>query len=158
MTTLLILLLQLGSATLGDSAAVGPKSLWELTLSGEGGRTVKHTACEAQLIDDERYIKRVDEMDPAGARCTAPVLTRNPMGWVREKTCTETQGTVVIRASRRGDPLSDVTYATELSPPGGKPSWSISTRMRRLGPCPGEPEEPKKGPTRCPARSPCSGN
>ena len=135
--SLVLLLLQLGSVTVGTPGE-GPKSLWELTMVSNGGAPLVHTACEPQLMDDAKYIKGVDDLDPKGARCSAPVLTQTPDGWVREKTCTEGGRTVVVHASRKGDPARDVTYATSLRAPGRAASWSISTRMRNLGACPKE--------------------
>jgi hypothetical protein len=133
------------------SAPEGPKSLWELTLVSNGSRPVVHRACEAPLMTDAKYMRSVDEMDPPGASCDAPVLRRTPQGWSRERVCRQDGATVVIRASRTGDPDNDATFSTVVEPQGGK-RWSISTRLRRVGPCPGDPPEPAKGPVRCPTR------
>ena len=122
---------------LAQAAAAAPeRSLWELTMVSNGGAPVVHQACEAPLMTDEAFIKGVDDMEPEGSRCDAPKLTRTADGWVRERTCREGADTGVIRASRKGDPATDATFATEMGLAGKPPSWSLSTRYRRLGPCP----------------------
>jgi hypothetical protein len=146
MLTLLLALLQ------AASAPEGPKSLWEMTLAGSDSRPVVHRACEAPPMSDAQYMASVDAMDPPGASCDAPVLKRTPQGWSRERVCRDQGRTVVIRASRTGDPDNDATFATVVEPQGGGRRWAVSTRLRRVGPCPGEPAEPAKGPVRCPTR------
>ena len=136
LTTILLLLLQ--SVRVGAQPPPGPESLWETTILGE--RPATHTGCApAAFPTDESYGRAVDEMDPAGARCSAPKITRTADSWIREKTCRDGDMTVTIRAIRRGDIAKDATFTTEILPAGAKtPSWSISTRLRRLGPCPKE--------------------
>ena len=135
LTTVLLILLQ--SAGAGGPPPAGPVALWETTILGE--RPLTHTGCAPQALTDEIYAEKVDEMDPAGAKCSAPKITRTATTWVREKTCREGGQSVVIRATRTGDPATDATFTTEFFAPGAKaPGWSISTRLRKLGPCPKE--------------------
>ena len=134
---LTIVLLLLGQAT----AAAPAPSLWEITMVSNGGEPVVHRACEAPLMTDESFLKGVDEMEPAGSRCEAPKLTRTADGWVRERTCREGADTGVIRASRKGDPATDATFTTEMGLAGRPPSWTLSTRYRRLGACPADRAE-----------------
>ncbi len=145
MLALLLALIQ------GVAAPEGPKSLWELTTAGGGAKPLVRRVCQAPPMTDARYMEAVDAMDPPGASCDAPVLKRTPQGWARERVCLHGGRTVVIRASRAGDPDNDAIFSTVVEPEGGA-RRTLSTRMRRLGPCPGDPAEPPKGPVRCPTR------
>ena len=149
---ILMLLLALQAAYAPPPEADGPDALWELTDARAGARPVVRRECRA-APDDEAYLKAAhDRLNPG--TCEPAAFHKDARGWTREQRCVGPDGRAeILRAERQGDPSADAVFTAAVADESGRERWSVSTRYRRLGPCPGDPDETPKGPVRCPGKA-----
>ena len=123
-----------------QAAAPAPAStLWEFTVLSFG-EPVVHQACSELAFDDAAFLagmqSLVADMEEGGAVCAAPKTSRTDDGWALERVCRADGERVELLLSRTGRSGVDATYTNQLVRGGEVVGGVLSTRYRRIGPCP----------------------